>query len=344
MQDRTLILRTATPPGDPTSGIYQVGGQPARRFRKEVIRTGAYHKAADGVDFKVEPATLDHWATEFQRMTEAGVKVPVPAGHTDDPSKNQGWVKDLFVDGEGLFATLELVGEDAIKLAGRSDVSIFSPPEFIDGKKNAYQRPITHVALCTDPVIPGLSDWEPVAANQKALVLTRKEQAKPMSIDYGKVKAALGLETEITDENAEETILGAIAASQQKLADLEAAKPKEDEPKPVDPLMLSLASKNCKLELEQLVSGGHITPAVRDKLAAAFVGEDNKALSLSLSGGHGLGLFEQVCTALKDNDPVQLGEQTGKQVLALSTPKTNADGAFDEKVHAEMKKMAGIPA
>ena len=142
-------------------------GQPVRRFRKELIRTGSYVKASEGLEFEVTATQLDKWALTFSQMKANGVKVPVPAGHTFDVEKNRGWVVDMFRDGATLIGVIDLIGE-AIALAGTSDVSIYSPPELVDGHGNRYEWPITHVALCTDPVIPGLGGFVPIAASQGA--------------------------------------------------------------------------------------------------------------------------------------------------------------------------------
>ncbi len=139
----------------------ELGGQPVRRFTKEVIRAGRYVKAADGLSFQVTLETLDHWVSVFRAMRAAGVRVPVPVTHTDDPEANRGWLVDLQRSGESLVGTIDLVGADAIRLAGTCDVSIYSPAEHIDGHGNRYVRPILHVALCTDPVVPGLSPFQP---------------------------------------------------------------------------------------------------------------------------------------------------------------------------------------
>lgn len=107
---------------------------------------------------------LDHWAMIFSQMKVNGVKVPVPSGHTNDSEKNRGWVEDIFRDGDSLFGIVALVG-DGIRLAGTNDVSIYSQSEYTDGNGNRYQWPILHVALCTDPVVPGLRGFEALAAS-----------------------------------------------------------------------------------------------------------------------------------------------------------------------------------
>lgn len=140
-----------------------VAGQPVRRFLKELIKTGHYVKEADGLEFDVTPALLEHWAATFARMRANGLRVPVPNGHTHDGAANRGWVRHLFRAGDSLYGVVDLVG-DGIPMAATNDVSIYAVPKFTDGRGNRYRWPILHVALCTDPVVPGLGGFLPIAA------------------------------------------------------------------------------------------------------------------------------------------------------------------------------------
>jgi hypothetical protein len=161
----SVVLRLATSPGVAVGPARTApDGQPVRRFKKELIRVGEFFKASENLSFTVTPERIDHWAATFSRMAANGVKVPVPASHTSDPTLNKGWVASMSRQGNSLMADIDLVG-DGITLAGTTDVSIYAVPEFIDGTGNEYTWPILHVALCTDPVVPGLAAFVPVAAS-----------------------------------------------------------------------------------------------------------------------------------------------------------------------------------
>lgn len=291
---------------------------PQRKFRKEIIRIGTYVKGDQ--QFEVTPSTLRNWIRQFRTMKRNGVKVPIPLSHDEDgeSDKNRGWVNDLFVEGDSLFMTCTLIGNDAIETASRSDVSLYSPPTFQDGKGNEYKRPITHVALTTHPVVPGLSDFVPLAAS-----LTCKET----EMDLGKLGKALSLDLGDKDK-AEETIAAAFAQLRKDIdgekKKREAAEKERDalkvKVKPVtepDDTLVSLAADNRTMKLKQLVEAGRITPVVRDKLEALYVGDDNAALILSLKAGT-QGEFDKVVAALAENDPVKLKESTGPQTIKLS--------------------------
>jgi len=356
------VIATETTPFLSLSAPRTEGGQPVKRFRKELIRTGDYCKAADGIKFTVDHEAIDNWVAQFSRMKTAGVKVPIPTAHTEvtDPTANRGWVVDLFREDESLFSVVDLVGNDAIAMAGRTDVSLFSPPEFTDGKGNTYKWPITHVALCTDPVIPGLDGFVPLAASLgkppvKVPVFTAYKE-NPVALKFDKIQKALGIEETLTEANAEKAIVASFSGVKKKVegltsqvttltADLAKAKkatPGETKPKDVDPELLRLSRENHTMRLDGLIAGGRITPAVRDKLVAAFIGDDGAALKLSLSAGTNQ-TFGLVLDALADNDPVKLGEQTGGQTLSLSGGVGTGDEPLDQKIKDEMAAAAGVP-
>jgi hypothetical protein len=177
---RTVALVSKTAPAVAVAvSLSNEGGVPTQRFRKELIRVGHYVKASDGLEFDVTQETLDHWVLSFGRMQAAGVKVPIPVGHTQDVTANRGWLVGLERQGDSLYGIAELVGTDALALAACSDVSIFVPAVHVDGHGNQYLRPITHVALVTDPVVPGLAGFQAIAASLASglelTVLNRKD-------------------------------------------------------------------------------------------------------------------------------------------------------------------------
>lgn len=158
------------------SDTEQVDGVPVRRFVKDVIRVGNY-RMPNGNGIKVDAARLSHWVAETKRYMRNGNAVSIPKVHdtTGDPDLNRGWVEDLWVDGDTLRARVRMIGEDAIKAAARSYVSLFSPPKFTDGAGVKYEWPILHVALTTMPVVPGQDGFLPIAASmagyERAVIL-----------------------------------------------------------------------------------------------------------------------------------------------------------------------------
>ena len=301
-------------------------GQRSRAFRKELIRVGEYTKDSEGLTIQVTRDDLEHWAIQFSSMKTNGVKVPIPSTHTEDPEANNGWLDEVWVEGDSLYGVITLVGDKSIEMAGKVDVSIFCPPSFVDGKGNKYSRPITHVALCTNPVVPGLSDWV-------ALSLSHTKR-KTMAIDYAKIREALGLDvgTDVNEGNVVELVLSfakgakTLAESEAKLKeDLALALNKVKEAKkgevemlePPHPQLVKLSLDNRRLRLESLVKSGKLSPAAKAKADAVFC--DEAALALSLSTDPNGANFDRFVEVLEANTPaVNLGEMTGAQVLQFS--------------------------
>lgn len=307
--------------------IADVNGAPVFRFKKQLIRIGDYVKESDNLEFSITQSTLRHWVATFQAMQENGVEVPVPLGHSFDALQNRGYLRGLSIEGDFLVGLIDLIGKDAVELAARNDVSLYVPASFTDGKGKRYVRPIIHVALTPYPVVPGLGDFQAVAASFV------KEKAK---MDWTKIREALGIKAELKDENAEALLLAAFEEAKKPVTP--ATTP---EPKPtveLSPVVLELAIDNRKLKLGQLVDARRITPATRDKLVALFTKKET--LALSLTNGDS---FNELVAVLADNDVLPLkGEQTGPQTpVALSNAATQ-DGkdplVEDAKRRAEAAK------
>ena len=147
-----------------------VNGEPVFRFRVEAIRCGNY-LTADGEPFEVTPAALKHWTDTFQQFKGRKIPVPVPSGtHFQiDGEHNRGNVIGLTNDGKSLWATVELIGKDAPRIAASNSVSIYAEPEWKDTYGNKYQWPIRHMLLTPDPRIPGLKGFMPIAANNTTI-------------------------------------------------------------------------------------------------------------------------------------------------------------------------------
>ena len=102
---------------------------------------------------------------------ERKIPVPVPSGtHFQvDGEHNRGNIIGLSNDGKSLWATVELIGKDAPRIAASNSVSIYAEPEWKDTYGNKYQWPIRHLLLTPDPRIPGLKGFMPIAANNTTI-------------------------------------------------------------------------------------------------------------------------------------------------------------------------------
>lgn len=327
------------------------GNNPLMR-RKELIYAGDFEKRKDNIRFSVDERTLQHWHNTFVAMSANGVEVPVPKEHTTDPDLRRGTVKktEVALNKRGipaLFGYIEFKDEESLKLASASNVSIFSPNEWTDGRGNLYHRPILHVAITDYPTIPGLEKFEAIA-----LSLTLAENSE---MALRSIAKKLGIDEKVEDAKLEAAISTAVDALIKKVA-ASASDPPTPGSDPANPpsppvggtggnptptannsppaavpvitaSMVNLLRDNRSMKLEAMVKAGNITPAVRDELQKSFCNDNSLSLSLSNTDAKAVDAFDATLAALAKNDPVKLREQTGPQatVMALSDldPATN---------------------
>jgi len=304
--NNNLVLQLKTAPAE-SLGLSENG---LTRFNKELIRVGSYVKDSTKQKFTVAIETLNHWVKTFDLWLANGNKVSIPLSHetAGDASDNQGWVTSLSVEGNSLFGIMELKDP---KLALTSDVSIYVPVAVIDGKGIEYKAPITHVALCTDPVIPGLESFEKLELSKG---VTNMDFLK-------KLCKTLGLSGDKATEDGVSAALDSLLPAGKK----------EESAKDLNPLAV-LMSDNRALKLNGLLEAGRITPDIKDLIEARYVVQ--KACVLELSQKDGSDGFNFLFDVLSKNKPAELGEKTGVQSLELSNSQT---GKADP-LEADVKK------
>lgn len=342
---RPFILAASASAGMLIGATIDANGVPHKRYRKDLIRAGDWYMPSNGASFSVSAADLAGWVDTHAAMTAAGVKVPVPLGHTSEPERNAGYLLSLTVDGDTLIGEIELIGADAIELASKTEVSIYVPNEMQDGKGNTYRRPIAHVALTPVPVISGQGGFVPIAASrggsENVPVLTLAGSTK---MDWKAVAAALGISAEGLDDQA---LYDAILAKCKEMSsEMEASKANAEKvtalsrdleltraelakaPKAAEKptaLMLSLARENRTLRIDNLVTAGKISTGAAKGLKNVWTEGDGLALSLDTAG---IGRFDATLEAIAQNDPRELGEKTKTTALSRETDaaaKSDAD-------------------
>jgi len=271
------------------------------RYRKELIKVGKYIKDSTKQGFEVTAEILDEWVMTFNRWIANGNKVPIPLGHDaiDEPDKNRGWLTRMYREDNTLFGELDLSDE---KLALTTDVSVCIENGIVDGLGEIYKQLITHVALCTNPVIPGLANFE-------RLSLSRGKEFS-LNGDTKMDKKKLGVLLDI-DDPTDENITASIEKLKKPVIKLSHAKA-------VDPMIVKLMGEVRQGKVETLVSAGVISPAVKDIIVKKYV--EAQALTLSLSQNPDDG-FDTLFEVLVKNKPVPLGELTDAQTLELSNSR-----------------------
>lgn len=146
-------------------------------FRKELIYVNEpdeffIKKTEDNEQtFQIGQKHLEHWEKTGNQMLKNGLKIPTPIKHSDEPERNRGQIKRFEIDYNdsgrlALFGIVKFRDAEAAKLAASTDVSIFVPNKpVIDGLGRKYEMPIRHVCFTDYPVIPGLGEFESIAAS-----------------------------------------------------------------------------------------------------------------------------------------------------------------------------------
>lgn len=329
-----------------------VEGKP--RYRKELIHVGTFFK--DETKFEITEDLLTHWANTFSQFQQNGIGVPVPVEHTTDPEKNRGQVVRMSVEKNSrgipaLFGVIEFKDNESAKLAETAQVSIFSPPDFNDGRGRRYYRPVRHVALTDYPVVPKLDNFEIISAslsNGEDLVMsTIKNLATQMGIEFEK-------------DASDEVVCDKIATSYQAMS--EASKPKdpppeeendeekppvppvensespkppmkkegeEDEEEEKDKVIASLRKKSIKSgktsrknEINNLVLSGKLSKAAATKLEEVWCTDD--ALAFSLENDSADDTFDATIASLASNENIiSFDESTGPQLGGTSKKKSS---------------------
>jgi hypothetical protein len=370
-----LVALGAASPANRIGAATEREGQVVERFKKELISVGVYRHPVFEWTLEITTERMDRLIANSRRMQEAGVKVPVvgdEATHVVVPSETLGYQVEMFREGETLFGIHELVGQEQIDLALRVDqVSIGIDRNFYDGEGAYYGEVIDHVSVTPTPVVPGQAGYERLAASREAepeklpvFVLSSDgtEEIEEMQELITKLRELLGAGDDLTEENALSRIQERLDAAAEekkgleeqltelsaKVATLEKAQASrddgEDEAPTLAPEMEDALVESTETKLSILVDQGRITPAVKDELHAALIGDQGSRQVLCLSRSASkteVSIAHAVCAALAKNDPVELGEQTGHQVVKLSREVPGGEEKPDpQDIKDRAKRMA----
>ena len=316
MNDKVILQLQTFPATD--LGLNNAG---LTQFRKEVIKVGKYIHPATKKAFEVTVDTLNHWVSTFNRWVGNGNKVPIPLGHDKayDPEANAGWVTGLAVENGSLYGIMEL---NDPKLSLTTDVSLCVDNEVSDGKGEKYTNIITHISLCTDPVIAGLGKFMKLSLS---IGETNMEFLK-------KLAEKLGYKGEAT----EDLVLSAL----DKKIKPEPAKKVELSTDTNASYVVKMLSENRALKLSNLLKAGLITPAVKDVITKKYV--EVEALTLSMSNkAEAYDGFDMLYDVLVQNHPIKLDEITGVQNLELANQSAAKPNVMQQEV-SKRRVAAGL--
>lgn len=306
-------------------------------YEKQVAYVSQFYKAADDLEFEITEEFIDHWVNTFAAMSQEGVGVPMPKGHTTDPEMKRASVLSLEkkIDSKGrigLFEKLKFNDADAAAALSNSDVSIYVEKSMTSGTGKFYQYPITHIAFTDYPVIPGMDKFVAVAASLKATPVFPKDvfkKDKDMTLSQLAKALSISVEENDNDDTLSQKISDCFVAlsNENKALKEKIEKPKEEKPK-LSPAIVSMGLENRKLKLQGLLDEGYMSPAEYDSAEKHYCSED--AVTLALSSDSHVDNFEWYVETIKKRTPnkVHRDSSTGPQVdeelvLSLSNDKEN---------------------
>jgi len=174
------------------------------KFWKELIREGRWINAKAGFTLQGDRGRLAQWARNFHEMADAGIRVPVPWGHSYDPRDNAGFVEEIELRDGGLWARLNVPNEDDAAKVGATvrAVSVSVNPNFIDGSGRSWGEVIEHVALTNYPVVTDQGDFIQAGdegEGKRAIALELAPDEQP--VDFAAMGQQLGIEGELNYGN-----------------------------------------------------------------------------------------------------------------------------------------------
>jgi hypothetical protein len=273
----------------------RVNDLPAFYYWKDAIVVGSYVHPAGRFALDITRDRLDGFVTNFNRMRDNGVGVPILMDHAATASSTLGWIVDVKRDGDHFLELHQFLGEDARDIGLRNKVSLGIDPNFVDGKGNQYGEAVVHSAVTPVPVVPGQGEFEPLELSSIGVPPTEKHlDEKPIELTT-KVPQTLAAE---------------------------AASPVAETPVDLNHAYRLVVEMKRDLALSQ----GGVNPSVAAELFDLLVGSGNLMTLSRKSDGTPIAMA--VFDLLARNHPVALGETTGLQVLSRTIP--GDDGSLDD--------------
>lgn len=355
-----VLDHTSTRSSDWASSGKLREGLPIRHLKKDAARAGNHYDHKDRNNVVITEDRIDKWVTNFKKMRETGDEVPVVKDHSDLADDKLGEVVDAWREGDELITVCEFVGDDSIKLAQTvKNVSVLVEEDYGVSSGTVFDEALVHVSVSQRPVIGNQRDWEKVAPRSDGKVVAKFSLVsdKENEMNFETLGEAFGIEG-LTAENAEARLTefakkSKEAATKAATALSNAKKEGEDlkgrvtalsaaNPKELDRDVAESLAQSAEEGFDSLVEAGKILPAVRDKLKSTFIGAPGKrnGFALSVHKGADCSIVRSVIQALRENDPVKLGEQTKKQIALSAVGQPGNSDADAETGGSEKKGKA----
>jgi hypothetical protein len=328
---------------------------PVSYWRKDAIALERYKHPTTNAALDVTPAAADEWVRNFHAMKAAGIRIPAPAGHSDDPRDNMGWVEDVALKDGRISLLVQAVGEDGALVASRNECSLKIDPNYIDEKGKKWGSCIVHAAFTPKPVITGMGSFVPFAASRDRQTETpiyylSAEKGDP-EMDLKALREALGAAADVPDDKLPDLAVQRLTAlktdAQTALSRATTAETRVTElsrtPAAPDPEILRDRMELSRSKIDLAVERGDMPPFIADKLKGK-VGDAAKPSVFMLSRSDDLG-DRPVDFVLSLFDGAKLnpktGSVTGVQVLSRDIPGDDTEKPpTKEQIDAHLAQTA----
>jgi len=300
-----------------------------RRVWKELIREGQWINTDAGFTLDVDGDRLRRWLANFEAMTEAGIRVPVPWGHSYDARDNAGFVETLEVRDDALWGLLHVPDAGDAEKLGRTvcGVSVSVNPNFIDGTGRRWGEVIEHVALTNYPVVTGQGEFVHAAADGEA--------RRAITLELGTRSGVDG--DEKTDERPDDEPADAETASQ----------PRSDRPGDSGELvsrLYQLELERAEGELDDALRAGKFTRPAADALRRLIAMGVERRYAFAGRGADDGPDVLHLARAVIGNTPagaaVDMAEHTNRNPVAPPGDRMTDDRAA--RLARENRKLAGV--
>lgn len=146
----------------------EVDGVPVFYRRMRIAKAGKWTHRGTGEPVDITPERMEQWVKNTAALAAAGVKPFLPGQHRGEfnAKDNHGYVLGLAREGGDLYATVQLFGEEAKKVAACNSRSIYVVKDARDARGNVIAgESIAHVALVPNPALPDLGPTVKIAAS-----------------------------------------------------------------------------------------------------------------------------------------------------------------------------------
>lgn len=331
-------------------------GVPIFYRKMKIARAGAWTHRGTGEPVTIDHGRMDAWVKNTRALHLAGVRPFLPGQHRAEfnAADNHGYVLDVARDGDDLYATVALYGDDARRIAASNGRSVYVVSNARDARGNVVEgESIGHVALVPNPALPDLGPTVKIAASAggspaevpiiEPAAAKRSNPMKPETLQ--KLRTKFNLAADVPDEQVAEKaaelalqdppapvedktaevarLSAANAALQADVLRLSASAPKNP-----DAITLAMYSDNIAAKREAAIKSGAISAAEAahfDTLIADANGQPTPLALSASTGGRPLAfaLWDAIgrlgANAIRTGNAV--ARTNGEGTLALSAEK-----------------------